>query len=293
MATIRDILQYPLPVAYVALPQMGEIAVTDLGSGDMPLIWLHGLGSNIKAWQHMLPDFFPHRRCIAIDLPGFGKSVKSIFPCTMTFFAETVCQLLNQLAIHNYVLVGHSMGGQIAMHIAHCEPNRCRGIALFAPAGFETFTTEAATLIKKWFQPTELVKAAPETIKANMERNFFSLGNSAQELVNERLSIMQATDYELFAACVGASVSGMLNEPVFQWLPDLQQPTLVVYGEEDRYIPNQYFNPTTTAAIAQAGAAKLPRAELHLLPNCGHFPPIESASTCNALLNKWLQTNFL
>jgi len=289
MPAICEILCYPFKESYINLSDIGEIAFVEMGSGKHTVVWLHGLGSNLKAWQYNLPILAQHHHCIAIDLPGFGKSAKGQFACTMTFFAETVSQLLKKLQVERYIIAGHSMGGQIAMHIARCEPQRCRGLALFAPAGFETFTAEAAQLIKSWFNPKEILSASPQTVRSNMERNFYRQTPQAQELIEDRLQLIQCTDYEDFTYCISASVNGMLDEPVFAWLTELQQPALVIYGEDDQYIPNRYLNPVTTADIARAGASRLPHAELHLLPACGHFPAIEHANFCNQTFHHWLQ----
>jgi pimeloyl-ACP methyl ester carboxylesterase len=294
MPTIRELLHYPFEVSYVTLPDIGNIAYTAMGSGSPTLVFLHGLGSNLKAWQYNLPALAQNYRCIAIDLPGFGKSAKGKYPCTMTFFAETVIHLLEVLGIERYVVIGHSMGGQIAMHIARREPQRCEGMALLAPAGFETFTKEASELIKKWFNPQDVLAASWQTVRGNMERNFSCIGPQARELINDRLLLMQGVDYEDFTYCISASTSGMLDEPVFEWLPDLMQPVLIIYGEDDHYIPNRYLNPVTTEHIAHAGASRLPHAHLHMLPACGHFPSLEAADVCNELLHEWLTeiTNF-
>jgi pimeloyl-ACP methyl ester carboxylesterase len=288
MPTIRELLFYPFEISYIPLPDTGDIAYVDMGSSRQTLVFLHGLGSNLKAWQYNLPAFVKDYRCIAIDLPGFGKSAKGKFPCTMTFFADTVCHFLEILDIQRYVIVGHSMGGQIAMHIARRQPRQCEAMALFAPAGFETFTKEASELIKQWFSPQEVLAASPQTVRANMERNFSAVSPQAQELIDDRLLIMQGADYEDFTYCVSASASGMLDEPVFEWLPDLKQPTLVFYGEDDQYIPNRYLNPVTTEEIAYTGVSRLPHATLHMLPACGHFPSLEAADLCNELLREWL-----
>lgn len=288
MSTIQELLHYPFEEAYISLPDIGKIAYVQMGSGKHTLVFLHGLGSNMKAWQYNIPTLAGNSHCIAIDLPGFGKSVKGRFPCTMTFFAEAVILLLEVLGIERYIIVGHSMGGQIAMHIARREPQRCKGMVLLAPAGFETFTQEASALVKKWFDPQEVLTASLQTVRANMERNFSCIGPQAQELINDRLQLMQSSDYEYFTYCVSASANGMLAEPVFEWLPDLQQPTLVIYGEDDHYIPNRYLNPVTTEDIAHTGVSRLPHAELYMLPACGHFPSVEAADMCNELLHKWL-----
>lgn len=80
---------------------------------------------------------------------------------------------------------------------------------------------------------------------------------------------------------IEACVNGMLEEPVFDWLHTIAQPTLILYGERDALIPNRLIHPTTTQSIAQRGASQMQRSTLHMLPRCGHFLQLEQPGTVN------------
>lgn len=281
MSTITELLQYPFATKTAEVPGLGPLAYTDAGEGSQTLLLVHGLGSNLKAWGRNLPELSKRFRCLAVDLPGYGKSVKGEFSFSIPFFAEALAGFLDTVGVKTCWLAGHSMGGQIAMRMALQQPGRYRGLLLAAPAGFETFDQECGDWLKKVFTPQNLLLAPRGMIRENMERNFYQVKAEAQELVNDRLLCMQASDYPLLCRAIALSVHGMLNGPVSGEMPGLDLPVLALFGLEDHYIPNQRCNPVTTEAIARAGAARLPRCELHLLPACGHFLPFEAAEVFN------------
>ncbi len=76
---------------------------------------------------------------MALDLPGFGKSDKPRASYSMTFFADVIADLLASLGIARAVLVDHSMGAQVSMHLALRSPELVHGLVLSSPAGIETF----------------------------------------------------------------------------------------------------------------------------------------------------------
>ena len=82
----------------------------------------------------------------------------------------------------------------------------------------------------------------------------------------------------------------MLDNPVFDRLPELQMPTLVVYGQHDALIPNKIINPgLTTEQVATEGVAQLPFGKLHLIPNCGHFVQWERSEEVKDQIRAFLQ----
>lgn len=82
-----------------------------------PVVLLHGLGDEADTWRHVLPGIAT-RRAIAPDLPGFGRSDQGKLPYTIPFFADTLLELIDHLALPELVLVGHSTGAVIAQEFA-------------------------------------------------------------------------------------------------------------------------------------------------------------------------------
>jgi pimeloyl-ACP methyl ester carboxylesterase len=281
MTEIHHQLHYPFPTYPLTLGHGYQIAYTELGKGPETLLFIHGMGSNMKAWIKNLPVLAGHFRCLALDLPGYGQSTKHDVPISMAFYAQTITEWMDALSIEKVWLVGHSMGGQIAMHTALASPDRIKGLVLAAPAGFETFTAEGSVWLKNLFDEKALWQAPAEVVRKNMEANFYVPMPGSEQLIADRLAYLQAEDYPLFCRAVALSISAMLDAPVFPLLPDLAQPVLVFFGEEDRYIPTKRLNPVPTSDIARLGCAALPKATCQLLPACGHFVPLEKPEIFN------------
>ena len=108
----------------------------DTGLGDAaphvktPMLLIHGLGDEADAWRYTLPALAADRRVIAPDLPGFGRSDKPKRAYTLTFYQETMFELLDALEIDRVILVGHSLGGIIAHSMALARPQRVERLIL-------------------------------------------------------------------------------------------------------------------------------------------------------------------
>ncbi|MFM8486640.1 MAG: alpha/beta fold hydrolase, partial [Bacteroidota bacterium] len=111
-------LVYPYPVQKVVLPDGPEIAYIDEGRGPYTLVMIHGLGSYLPVYTKVVGQLKRDYRCIALDLPNYGKSSRGGYTFDMAFFAETVSKFIHTLKLKKVVLVGHSMGAQVAMTLA-------------------------------------------------------------------------------------------------------------------------------------------------------------------------------
>src|SRR5207248_9043217 len=105
-------------------------------AGDGPaLVFLHGLGATHANWEFTLPAFADRWRVIAPDLPGHGGSAKPDAPYTIDFYAGVVRSLGRELGVREAVVVGNSLGGQIALELGLSYPTWTRALVLAAPAG--------------------------------------------------------------------------------------------------------------------------------------------------------------
>ena len=130
-------LTYQFPVVKTQIEPGLTIVHTAMGDGS-PVVFIHGLGSYIPAWNKNLLPLSKHFRCIAIDLPGYGKSSKSLHPGTMDYYAEVVIKLMDKLGINKFNICGHSMGGVIAFKLAIEFPERVDKLYLSALSGAKT-----------------------------------------------------------------------------------------------------------------------------------------------------------
>lgn len=283
-------LTYPFQVDTLTLNDSTDIAYVDEGSGETTLLFIHGLGSYLSVWEKNIPDLHKTYRCIAIDLPGYGKSAKKGLNISLGYYGDVVADFLQRLEIASAVVVGHSMGGQIAMMLAADKPELVEKLILLAPAGLETFSEKE----KQWFSQVvtvESVKQSSETvIRANFAANFHQMPDDAEFLINERLMIREAADFEHYCANVVQSVQAMLSEPVLPILDSIKQPTLILFGSEDKLIPNRFLHPAlTTSEVAAIGKDRIANSQVHMVPEAGHFLMFEKSEDVNRRIELFLQ----
>src|SRR5664279_5197805 len=110
--------RYPM----IAMTNGVQIAFTDAGEG-LPLVFIHGFPLSRGAWSRQVDAFMPKYRVIAPDLRGFGESRASAGPVFMSRYAEDIHALLLHLGTGPVILVGHSMGGYVALAFAKAFPD--------------------------------------------------------------------------------------------------------------------------------------------------------------------------
>ncbi|MEO1712496.1 MAG: alpha/beta hydrolase [Bacteroidota bacterium] len=287
LASMQD-LEYAFPTQKAKLASGIELAYVDEGSGDEVLLFVHGLGSYIPAWRKNVVDLRKDFRCIAVDLPGYGKSSKGKYTGTLPFFAEQLIALLDHLQLEQVTLVGHSMGGQISMVTALQYPDRIKRLVLCAPAGFETFNEGQ----KEWFREVITangVRLTPvESIKANLGSNFLNFPKDAEFMIDDRIAMRSADDFPGYCYIIPKSVQAMVDMPVYDELPNITQPVQVIFGKQDNLIPNRFLNPGSTTKIAEDGASRIPNAQLNIVNKAGHFVMFEQAEEVNQIIRAFM-----
>ena len=282
--------EYPHPVKKQLVLDSIEIAYVEKGTGEQTLIFVHGLGSYLKAWNKNIESLSNEYRCIALDLPGYGKSSKGDYEYNMNFFADAVLDFVRALQLKNVSIVGHSMGGQISIHAVLEQPDVFNQLILIAPAGFETFTEQE----RAWFEAVytaAFIKATPEAqIVKNFQINFYEMPEDAKFMIEDRLYMRQTIEYERYCEMIPKCVQGMLKQPVFERLKEIKLPTLVIYGEEDGLIPNKFLHPTlTTQSVAESGANGIPNSQIEIFKEAGHFVQWEQSEWVNQAVRSFLK----
>lgn len=283
MSTIFNQLKYPFDTKFIKVKSY-EIAYIDEGDAENVLLFIHGLGSYLKAWNRNIPVLKNHFRCIALDLPGYGKSSKHIHSGEVNFYVEILNKFINKLNLKNISLVGHSMGGQIALTYIIKYPSQIVKLILAAPAGFETFNNDEIELIKKIISPEILFKTSDHQVRLNYKFNFFKMPSEAEEMIADRIKIKSDEEFYNHCTIVSNSLFGLLNEPVFNKLKQINIPTLIFFGKEDLLIPNKSIHQTSTEEIAYRGASQIRNSKVILLDECGHFIQYEKPDKFNAQL---------
>ncbi|MEM7549376.1 MAG: alpha/beta hydrolase [Bacteroidota bacterium] len=281
-------LQYPFPVKKTLLSNDIEIAYIDEGQGSETILFVHGLGSYAPAWKKNIEELKSSYRCIAIDLPGYGKSSKGNYEGSMTFYAEIIKELIGKLGLEKVNLAGHSMGGQISIVTSLFYPEVVDKLILIAPAGFETFNEGEKDWFRGIFTSAAVQLTPPEQIELNYAYNFYDMPEDARFMIEDRIAMRSAKDFNGYTFIIPENVKGMVNEPVFDKLPNLQQETLIFFGQYDNLIPNRFLNGGKTEKIAIAGHQQIPNSKLVMVPKAGHFVMFEQSELVNQRIREFL-----
>src|SRR5690349_5705859 len=113
-----------------------EAYVVDAGDGP-PVLLLHGFADTADSWRRVLPRLMSTRRVVAVDIPPFGRSTPPVMNGTpvVDWYASFIDALLDELGIEEATLVGHSLGGAIALAYCLERPGAVDRLGLIAPAG--------------------------------------------------------------------------------------------------------------------------------------------------------------
>jgi pimeloyl-ACP methyl ester carboxylesterase len=222
------------------------------GSTGPALVLVHGAGGSHLHWPPALRQL-PGRRVIAVDLPGHGTSPGPA-PATVEGFARALVGLLEALHLEEVVVVGHSMGGAVALTLALEEPARVAGLVL---VGSGAKLRVAPALLEATLDPA----LAAEAAELVAQWSFGSLAGSAQRalLLETFAACGPGVAHGDFAACDAFDARARLGE--------LRVPTLVLTGAEDRLTPPRF---------AQFLGEHLAGARVALVPEAGHLVMLEA-----------------
>lgn len=282
-------LKYNFPVHYADLKDGIKLAYVDEGKGSETILMIHGLGSYLPAWNKNIRELSKNFRVIAIDLPGYGKSTKAVHSGLMSFYASVIAEFIQKEGLGSVTLAGHSMGGQISIVLTLEKPELVKRLILVDPAGFEFFHPGQRNWFKDVMTPNLVRLTTLDAIEVNLASNFYRMPDDAVFMIEDRIAIRDASDFEAYCIAVARSVAGMVDEPVLDKIAGIKVPTLIFFGENDNLIPNRYLNPGYTKDIAEGGSALIKGSKLVMVPKCGHFMMYEKPDVFNSETLKFMQ----
>jgi pimeloyl-ACP methyl ester carboxylesterase len=248
------------------------VAYTDEGKGPT-LLFVHGFPLSRATWAKQVDAFRSNHRVIAPDLRGLGESEATAGSISMSRYAEDLFALLQHLEAGPVTLVGHSMGGYVALAFAKTFPQALQGLVLVGTkSGADTPEGAAgrrATAEKVRSEGSSVVVDA-------MAPKMLSPNNVDAGMATSVRGFMAPSKPE---GVIGALL-GMAERPdAGAWLGAIRTRTLVITGAEDSIIP-----PSESEALAKA----IPGAQLALVPQAGHLVAFEQPEAFNKALAAWL-----
>ncbi|MCE2576603.1 acetoin dehydrogenase dihydrolipoyllysine-residue acetyltransferase subunit [Komagataeibacter sp. FNDCR2] len=250
------------------------LRVHDRGTGEeTPLVLIHGFGGDLKNWMLNHAALAQGRRVIAFDLPGHGGSSKDVGPGTLAFFAEVTAQLLAHLKLGRVHVLGHSLGGGIALTLAQMAPQSVASLTLIAPAGLGA---QINMEFINGFIEADRVRTLQDVLKYLVHDKSLIGRRMADDVLRyKRLDGAEAALRTISAACFPNGRQGDDLRPVVE-AADL--PITLIWGHEDEILP-------------VTGADGLPaRIVRHILPDIGHMPQLEAASKVNTLVADFIKS---
>ena len=243
------------------------------GQGDsLPLLLLHGFGGDLNGWMFNQPALAAGRPTYALDLPGHGGSLKEVGEGSLAAFAEAVVGFADALNLARTHLVGHSLGGAVALEAALSAPGRVASLTLIASAGL-------GSEIDGDYIEGFVAATRRKTIKPFLERLFADASLVTRDLVDDVLKYKRLDGVDAALRTVADAVfpGGRQATVLRDRLSGLAMPVQVIWGAEDRIVPAAH------AAGLDANAA------VHVVAGAGHMVHMEAAGEVNRLIEAFVR----
>jgi pimeloyl-ACP methyl ester carboxylesterase len=260
-----------------------KLRYRDTGSGEIPILLLHGLAASIEIWDPVVQELRKRHRVLALDLPGFGRSDKPDADFSPAYMSRVVRQFLTQLEVPKVTLIGHSYGGAVALRFAIDTPASLDRLVLVAPA----VLGRHAHLLARLMTLPGLGEMLSMPSRAGTKLLFrLATHNSAaisDALIDEsyRLAKLPGAQRSFLRTVRGlGNLRGQrsdVRDPILARLRELSMPTLLLWGKQDRFVPEA----TGTAGL-------IPGIRIELLDHCGHLVWLEQPERFNTLLEQFL-----
>ncbi|MGW9131936.1 alpha/beta fold hydrolase [Streptomyces sp. NPDC055681] len=254
--------------------EQGVLRYHEVGEGP-PLLLLHGSGPGVTGWRNYrgnLAAFARHFRCLVLEFPGFGVSDPTD-EHPMAAAPKAVHRFLSGLGLDRVDVIGNSMGGIVAANLAIGHPGLFRRIVTVGGLGRNIFSPAPGEGINLLVDFTE--NPTREALVRWMHSMVHNPDVVTEEMIEERWT--QATEPDTLASArrmygrkalaAGMAAAQASDQPPY-WalLHRVTAPTLITWGRDDRVSP---------VDMALLPMRTMPRAELHVLPDCGHWVMIE------------------
>jgi len=268
--------------------ELGDIAVYRAGRGE-PVVMLPGLGATKASFLPTLAALAGRFRVLAIDLPGFGDSVKPLGArYDPAFFARAVTGFLDACGIERAHLVGNSMGGRVALEVGFTAPERTGRLALLAPSLAWVRDRPWAPLVRALRPELGLLQLAPRGLVEELVRRFVPGGRDGWSAVGVDEFLRAYLTPRGRTAFYAALRNIYLEDPdgpegFWPRLRELESESLFVWGRRDQLVP---------IGFARHVRESLPRAE-HLELDCGHVPQLERPRQTHAAVAQFLASGAL
>ena len=240
-------------------------------SGRTPLLFIHGFGSDSQTWRYSLGELSKTREVWSIDLPGHGKSLEFPMAYESKTLIDDYAKVLKEFLAHSGLkrvhLIGHSLGGGIALKFALNHQSSVSSLTLFAPMGI-------GKRLNKKFIKSFAEGESSKKIRESLNMLFYKNSLVTDSLVNATVLQHQNSEFRKVLDRLSSFLQKQ-NKQIWNLRDELENlsiPVKLIWGKEDQILPS-------------SDAEGVPGSfAVHIFPNTGHMVHIEQSQVINRLI---------
>lgn len=258
----------------------GELSYLDVGEGS-PVLLLHGFPTSSMLWRREAALLSARMRVLAPDLLGYGESERSMTDDLSPMAqARYVRELLAGLAITELAVVGHDIGGAVALLLA--LEGGVNTLVLLDTACFDAWPVDAVREVQGTAPEEESRARVEEAVRLTFDRGMMRERPLAEAALRSFLDPWASEPRAFFRAARGIDGKGLTARE--GELSSLGSSTFIVWGEEDPFLPKE---------LGERLGETIPASTVALLPGCSHFVSLDAPETVGPMIFEFLRYRYL
>ncbi len=245
-----------------------KIEYTETGSGDIPVLLLHGWASSFDVYRGIMNALSDRCRLVALNFPGCGNSDTMAEPWNLDDYCDLVIKFIEKIGLENPILIGHSHGGRVIMKLA--------GAKMLNPP--KIVFLDAAGLIPKKSMKQKMRARSFKIIKGALSLPL--IRNHSASLLNKARKHYGSADYNAAPEVLRKTMVSLVNCDLRELLHNISCPTLLIWGENDT------ATPLSDAKIIES---LIPDAGLCEIKGAGHYSFCENPVLAHAILRSFIK----
>jgi 3-oxoadipate enol-lactonase len=256
-------------MARIEISSGSSIGYNEAGEGDRtPIVFLHGVGSDRTVWHPQLSHFATERRAVAFDYPGYGLSDPAPEGASRDDYAAAILSAMRSLGIERAHICGLSLGGVVAIAMAHVAPDACASLILA-----DTFAVHPDG---QAIYDRSIAASSDLRVLAEARVDVLIAQPADPAVRREVIETMAAIDPAAYR--IGAEAVWLADQR--ERVHDIRLPTLVLCGTEDKVTP---------PALSRELAKLIPGARLEMIEGAGHLGNLETPDAFNTLVGAFVR----
>ncbi|PYZ93856.1 alpha/beta hydrolase [Salipaludibacillus keqinensis] len=248
--------------------ELNDVTLNYHVSGEgKEVILLHGWGANIQAFAPIHQNLEKNFKVYSLDLPGFGESTEPPEQWGIKDYTEVLRQFIEKIGITKPILMGHSFGGRMSICYSATYKD-VEKVILVDSAGIKPKRKASYYLKVYTFKTAKNVLKLP------------GLNRYSDQILSKVKKMLGSSDYKSASGVMQQTMVKVVNEDLQHLMPEIDVPTLLVFGENDTATP---------VADGKRMEELIPNAGLVVLKNAGHYAYLDQLNQFNVIINKFLE----